>query len=148
MPGNALFYIALSIGLAVFILFIQFIWFLKTAPAVKYTLMYYKVDLPGKKITTIPFSDLEKEAKLLIDNDYELIAFHDAKAFTDKEKLPRHSLLIVSGEAYNISIKEIFPFFLKEQISIFIFLPVIVPADNKARTKQVQDFSQSLFNDR
>jgi hypothetical protein len=111
--------------------------------------MYYKLDLPERKITTISSAAIDEESSNLNKNDYELIFLHDLEAFTNqKGKLPDNSFLITLNDTYSHSLKKALPILIKKHISIIIFLPIVVSSNNNNyQQHNVQQLNEFIFSE-
>jgi hypothetical protein len=148
MSDNAIVYVVLSVGFILLILLIKFLPFAKPVKG-NQLLMYYKLDLAEKKISTITSTVLEEDTKWLNANNYELIFLSDLEAFTNQKiKLPNNSFLIALNETYSYLLKRALHVLIKEQVSIIIFLPIIVTSDNeKYQQKEIQQLNEFIFSE-
>lgn len=146
MSDYAVIYISLLIGFVLLIIIIRFLPF-KEMPEDSQTLMYYKLDLRTHTISVIMSAVLEEDAKKLSENDYELIFFYDLEAYVNHKKtLPPKSFLIALNEMYSYSLKEALPVLIKENISLIIFLPVLISASNdQYRHKELHQLNEFIF---
>jgi hypothetical protein len=89
--------------------------------------MYYKLDIASQKITTISSYDLYVETSSLNLNDYSLISLTDLDAFINNKAIqPHRSYIIAANELYSYSLKKALPVLIKNQISIIIFLQILI----------------------
>ncbi|MCW3107547.1 MAG: hypothetical protein JWQ09_2053 [Segetibacter sp.] len=141
-------YITVFIGVMLLAIVFGFLQFSRKSIEKK-VLMYYKLDLTQRKITTITSLAVEEESKYLNGNDYELIVLTDLDAFTVKnEKLPQHSFLIILNDVYSHSLKMALPRLVSEHISIIVFLPILISSNsNQYRQKAVQQLNDFIFSE-
>lgn len=111
--------------------------------------MYYKLDIASQKITTISSYALHDEISNLNVNDYHLILLTDLDAFiNNKIALPAHSYMVAANELYSYSLKKALPVLVNDQVSIIIFLPILISStNNKYQEKQVQQLNGFIFSD-
>lgn len=147
MYDSAIIYAALFIGFILLILVIRFLPFSKKqqdSPA----LMYYKIELKIRTVTAIAYPVLVEDTKKLSNNDYELIFLSDLESLIhQKAALPEKSFLIGTNETYCDTLKDALPVLIKENISLVIFLPVLIsPNSKKFHQKEVQQINEFLFS--
>jgi hypothetical protein len=148
MSESVIIYTALLAGFILLLLFIRFFPFSKKQKEVN-TLMYYQLELPERKISTVSISVFENNCKELIRNDCEIIFLSDLEAFAIQQlKLPDRSFLIAQNESYTYILKTALPSLLSNNIVIIIFIPVIVTESNNIHNeKQVQQLNEFIFSD-
>jgi reverse gyrase len=146
MSESVIIYTALFAGFILLLLFIRFFPFSKKQEEAK-TLMYYQLELPRRKISTVSILFFESNCKELIRSDYEIIFLSDLEAFAIRQsKLPDRSLLIAQNESYIL--KTALPTLLSKNITITIFIPIIVvEGDNIHKEKQVQQLNEFIFSE-
>jgi hypothetical protein len=107
------------------------------------------MDLREREVTTITYTVLEEDTRDLSNNGYELIFLPDLGAFINqKTTLPGKSFLIGTNQTYSHILKNALPFLIKENISLVIFLPVLIaPNSKKYHQKEVQQINEFLFSD-
>ncbi|MFM9909234.1 MAG: hypothetical protein ACKVOW_07795 [Chitinophagaceae bacterium] len=110
--------------------------------------MYYKLHLKDKKITTISTVVLQDDTKILGNTGYELIFLSDLDAFVkQKIQLPHHSFLVAFNESYSYTLKNALPALIDENISLIIFLPVLIANNsNNYQDKEVQQLNDFIFS--
>lgn len=111
--------------------------------------MYYKLDIASLKITIISSHALQAVACDLNNNNYNLISLADIDAFINQgAKLPTSSFLIVVNDFYSYVLKKALPLLIKDQVSIIIFLPILISSSNHGyQKKQVQQLNGFIFSD-
>ena len=114
----------------------------------KKELMYYKLNLKDKKITTISSIILQEDTKQLSNTGYELIFLSDLDAFVkQKIQLPHHSFLVAFNESYSYTLKNALPSLISENISLIIFLPVLIAHNsNNYQEQEVQQLNEFIFS--
>jgi hypothetical protein len=144
----AVIYILIFAGLIMLIILVVSIS-LHIPPKEIKTLMYYKLDIASRKITTISSYTLHVEISNLNINDYSLISLADLNTFMNNEsKLPTHSYMIAVNEFYSYTLKKALPVLIKDEVSIIIFLPILISStNNKYQEKQVQQLNGFIFSD-
>lgn len=110
--------------------------------------MYYKLDLQRREITTITYAGLNEDTEKLSAFNYELIFLSDVEVFiSSNAKLPEKSFLISLNETYSRSLKQALPVLIEENISLIIFLPVLISSNhNKYQQKEVQQLNDFIFS--
>lgn len=148
MPDEVTIYTLLFVGFILLLLFIRYLPIHKL-PNQNQVLMYYQMNLPEIKITTISSYAMEEKSLYLQKNNYEFIFLTDLNLFTNQGvKLPPDSFLIILNDTYSDALKKALPVLIKEHISIIIFLPVLVsPDNNKYQKKNVQQLNEFMFSE-
>lgn len=148
MSDSAIIYIAILIGFLLLVLAIKFFPFVKSKNE-KHVLMYYKLDLQRREITTITYAGLNEDTEKLSAFNYELIFLSDVEVFiSSNTKLPEKSFLISLNETYSRSLKLALPVLIKENISLIIFLPILIsPTTTKYQQKEVQQLNEFIFSE-
>lgn len=148
MSDGAIIYVAILIGFVLLVLAIKFFPFVKSKKE-KHVLMYYKLDLQSREITTITYAGLNEETQKLSEFSHELIFLSDVEAFINsKAKLPEKSFLISLNETYSHSLKQALPVLVEENISLIIFLPILISSNrNKYQQKEVQQLNDFIFSE-
>ena len=148
MYDEAVIYIAILIGFVLLIVIIRLLPY-DVQPREKRVLMYYKLDLENRKITTISSATVEEQSINLNKNNYELIILSQLEAFTNqKVNLPDRSFMIALNDAYSHSLKRALPGLIKKHISIIIFLPIIISDNNNQyQEKSVQQLNEFIFSE-
>ncbi len=148
MQESVIIYAALFAGFILLLLFIRLYPFSHKSKD-DTILMYYMLELPDKKVTTITASHFEQHCKLLNSKGYELVFLSDLEEFASSlSKLPANSFLIALNESYSSILKTSLPALLKNNIHIIIFIPIIVvQGDNNRKEAQVQQLNEFIFSD-
>lgn len=148
MSDSAIIYIAILIGFLLLVLAIKFFPFVKSKKE-KHVLMYYKLDLQRREITTITYAVLNEDTEKLSAFNYELIFLSDVEVFiSSNAKLPEKSFLISLNETYSRSLKLALPVLIKENISLIICLPILIsPTTTKYQQKEVQQLNEFIFSE-
>lgn len=148
MSDSAIIYIVL------FLFFILLLLFIRCFPFTKKTegdsvLMYYKIELPENKITTITALNLEQDSKLLNSSGYELVFLSDLEEHTRHQiKLPKNSFLIAASESYSNLLKAALPLLVHDKINIVIFIPILlIPSNDTHNEKKVQQLNEFIFSE-
>ncbi|MBK8712998.1 MAG: hypothetical protein IPL97_14195 [Niastella sp.] len=148
MSDSAIIYTALFLGFIFLLLFIRRFPFAKKSEG-NNVLMYYKLELPENKITTITAINLEQDSKLLNSSGYELVFLSDLEEYTRHEvKLPNSSFLIAANESYSNLLKVALPSLVHNKINLVIFIPILlIPSNETHSEKQVQQLNEFIFSE-
>jgi len=111
--------------------------------------MYYKIELPERKITTITAAIVATEMLSNIYSGYVELHLKDINAFkSHKIKLPLYSCLVVQNEMYGTTLKKALPLLMAENIKIIIFIPVLSVSGNYTyQQKRIQQLNDFIFSD-
>ncbi len=148
MSDSAIIYTTLFLGFILLLLFIRHFPFIKK-PVENTVLMYYKLELPKRKITTITTAGLEQDSKFLNNSGCKLIFISDLEAYAElRSKLPNYSFLVTVTESYSNILKLALPFLVHDKINIVIFIPILMVPDNSIhKEKQVQQLNEFIFSE-
>ena len=148
MSDEVIIYISLFVGFVLLFLAIRYLP-IRKLPNQNQVLMYYQMNLPEIKITTISSFAMEEKSLHLQRNNYELVFLTDLNLFTYQGvKLPADSFLIALNDTYSYALKKALPVLIKEHVSIIIFLHVLVSSDNsKYQQKNVQQLNEFIFSE-
>ena len=111
--------------------------------------MYYKLELPQRKITTVTADIVAAEILNNAYRGYVQLPVKDIDAFwSGKLKLPQLSCVLVQNEMYGNTLKKALPRLMEENTVIIIFIPVFFVARNYIyQQKRVQQLNDFIFSD-